>query len=370
MTHTALSVDLGRRSYDIVIGDDVLARAGALMRPHLARPWTAIVTDRHVAALHLEELRRSLAAAGIASDVVLLPPGEGSKRFAEFERLVEALLEYRPERSDCIVAFGGGVVGDIAGFAASVLLRGIDFIQIPTTLLAQVDSSVGGKTGIDSIHGKNLVGSFHQPKLVLADVAVLDSLPRRERAAGYAEVVKYGLIDDPVFFAWLESHGPQVVEGSRPALVQAVTESCRHKARIVAVDERESAQRALLNLGHTFAHALEAEAGFGDLLLHGEAVAIGLVLAFELSAQLGYCPGTDAARVRRHLAAVGLPTHPAAVAGVRFDPEALVRRMQQDKKVRDTRLTFVLARGIGEAFVTREVVPEAVIALLERELAA
>lgn len=370
MTHTALSVDLGRRSYDIVIGDDVLARAGTLIRPHLARPWTAIVTDRNVAALHLEELRRSLAAAGIASDVVVLPPGEGSKRFAEFERLVEALLALRPERSDCLVAFGGGVVGDMAGFAASVLLRGIDFIQIPTTLLAQVDSSVGGKTGIDSVHGKNLVGSFHQPKLVLADVAVLDSLPRRERAAGYAEIVKYGLIDDPAFFAWLESHGPQVVEGRRPALVQAVTESCRHKARIVAVDERESGQRALLNLGHTFAHALEAEAGFGDLLLHGEAVAIGLVLAFELSAQLGYCPGADAARVRRHLAAVGLPTHPAAIDDVRVDPEALVRRMHQDKKVQDARLTFVLARGIGQAFVTREIEPEAVITLLERELAA
>lgn len=369
MTHTALSVDLGRRSYDIVIGDDVLARAGTLIRPHLARPWTAIVTDRNVAALHLEELRRSLAAAGLASDVVVLPPGEGSKRFAEFERLVEALLALRPERSDCLVAFGGGVVGDMAGFAASVLLRGIDFIQIPTTLLAQVDSSVGGKTGIDSVHGKNLVGSFHQPRLVLADSDVLKTLPKREMLAGYAEVAKYGIIGDAAFFAWLETDAARVVAGDAEAVARAVTVSCEAKARVVAADEREAGLRETLNFGHTFGHALEAESGFSDALLHGEAVAFGMVLAARLSVVLGHCPAKDADRVAAHLAAIGLPARFKSLPQYKWNAERLVEHMAHDKKVRDGRVGFVLTRGIGTAFTARDVPADRVRATLERALA-
>jgi 3-dehydroquinate synthase len=365
-----VEVALGARSYDILVGDGLLARAGALVAPLLRRPRTVIVTDSVVARLHLETLTAALAAAGIAAETVLVPPGEESKSFAELERLVERLLELEVERRDCLIAFGGGVVGDLAGFAASILRRGVDFIQIPTTLLAQVDSSVGGKTGINSRHGKNLVGSFHQPRLVIADVTLLDTLPRRERLAGYAEVVKYGAITDAPFFLWLEEHGAGVVEGERAAQIRAVVTSCRHKARIVAADEREEGMRALLNFGHTFGHALEAEAGFSSRLLHGEAVAIGMVMAMELSAMLGLCPGEDAARLRRHLAGLGLPTGPTAVPGVVFDAPALVRHMQQDKKVEGGRLTFILSRGIGQALISRDVAAAQVMALLEQELAA
>jgi 3-dehydroquinate synthase len=253
------------------------------------------------------------------------------------------------------VALGGGVIGDLTGFAAAILLRGLDFVQVPTTLLAQVDSSVGGKTGIDSPQGKNLIGSFHQPRLVLADTEALSTLPRRELLAGYAEIVKYGLIDDPEFFHWLETHGHKVIDGDPEARLHAIYKSCQAKARIVAADERESGQRALLNLGHTFGHALEAETGFSEALLHGEAVAIGMVMAFELSVRLGLCPAEDAERLRRHLAAVGLPTDPGHIEGRVFSPAALIEHMTRDKKVRDGRMTFVLARGIGQAFLTRDV---------------
>jgi 3-dehydroquinate synthase len=274
------------------------------------------------------------------------------------------------ERSSLLVAFGGGVIGDLAGFAASILLRGLDFIQIPTSLLAQVDSSVGGKTGINTPHGKNLVGSFHQPRLVLADTGVLRTLPKRELLAGYAEVVKYGLIDDPDFFQWLEDHGLAIVEGDPAARRHAILTSCAAKAAIVAEDERESGRRALLNLGHTFGHALEAELGYDQRLLHGEAVAIGLVLAFELSTALGLCPAADTAAVRRHLAAVGLPTDLEAVPGVVWSVEALIEHMRRDKKVRDGRVSFVLVRGIGKAFMAGDIALDDVAALLTDQLAA
>ena len=364
-----LSVALGERSYDLRVGQGLVGNAGALLRDVLARPRAVIVTDQRVAALHLPALNQSLDQAGIEHQAVVLPPGEASKSFGQLETLLDRLLEAKVERHDTILALGGGVIGDLAGFAASVLRRGIDFVQLPTTLLAQVDSSVGGKTGINTRHGKNLFGSFHQPRLVLADVGVLDTLPRRELLAGYAEVVKYGLLGDATFFAWLERHGQALVEGNMAARREAVAVSCRAKAAIVGRDEHETGERALLNLGHTFGHALEAEHGFSDRLLHGEAVAIGMVLAFELSEALGQCPGQDVERVRRHLAMVGLPTSPAATQ-VGISAGRLYAHMLQDKKVRDGRTTFILVRGIGQAFISREVAERDVLRVLERELAA
>jgi 3-dehydroquinate synthase len=364
-----VEVALGRRSYEILVGGGLIARAGSLILPQLEDRRALIVTDATVARLYLEELAQSLEAAGIRQESVVLPPGEATKDFRHLEELCGRMLEARIERGNMILALGGGVIGDLAGFAASILLRGIEFIQIPTTLLAQVDSSVGGKTGINTSQGKNLIGSFHQPRMVLADIDALDSLPRRELLAGYAEVVKYGLINDPAFFSWLEGHGADLIEGDSAARRHAVMTSCAAKAAVVAADEREADQRALLNLGHTFGHALEAECGYTGELLHGEAVAIGMVMAFELSAMLGLCPSEDPARVARHLASVGLPTSPAAI-GRGFDASRLVHHMRQDKKVKDGRLTFVLARGIGRAFLSREVEPTQLEALLERALAA
>jgi 3-dehydroquinate synthase len=364
-----VAVDLGPRSYDILVGGGLIARAGGLIAPRLKDRRALIVTDATVARFYLDELARSLEAAGIRQESIVLPPGEATKDFRHLEDLANRLLQARIERGSMILALGGGVIGDLAGFAASIVLRGIDFIQIPTTLLAQVDSSVGGKTGINTAQGKNLVGSFYQPRLVLADIDALDTLPRRELLAGYAEVVKYGLINDPAFFTWLETHGADLVDGDGPARRHAVMTSCAAKAAVVAADEREADQRALLNLGHTFGHALEAECGYTGELLHGEAVAIGMVMAFELSAMLGLGPSEDAARVARHLASVGLPTSPAAI-GRGFDASRLVHHMRQDKKVKDGRLTFVLARGIGRAFLSRDVEMGQVEALLERSLAA
>lgn len=365
-----LKVALAERGYEIVVGSGLLAEAGALLRPVLARPRVVTVVDETVAGLHLEALRGTLEQAGIAHEAVLVPPGETSKSFAELERLLERLIELGVERTDTLIALGGGVVGDLVGLAASLLRRGVAYVQVPTTLLAQVDSSVGGKTGINSKHGKNLIGAFYQPRLVLADVTTLASLPERQLKAGYAEVVKYGLLGDAEFFAWLETHGAAVLAGDPAAQSEAVLRSCRMKAGIVAADERETGERALLNLGHTFAHALEAATGYGGRLLHGEAVAIGMVMAFELSVRLGLCPADDAARVRRHLAGMGLPTSAGAAGIGGFDSAALLTHMQQDKKVRDGRLTFVLARGIGRAFITRAVEPASVVAMLDHELAA
>ncbi len=359
-----ITVALGGRSYDIVVGAGLIAEAGALMRPLLRRAQTVIVTDANVARLHLEALQQSLDRSGIAHHGIVLPPGEETKSFAQYAALAEDILAIGIERGTTLIALGGGVIGDLAGFAAATLLRGIDFVQIPTTLLAQVDSSVGGKTAIDSRHGKNLVGAFHQPRLVIADIDTLASLPERELRAGYAEIVKYGVIRDPVFFAWLEANGAALIAGDPAARRHAVIASCRAKAEIVAGDERESGDRALLNLGHTFAHALEAETGFGTALLHGEAVAIGMCLALDLSARLGLCPRADAARLRRHLAAAGLPTGIPAPNGVPLEAAKLLAHMRKDKKARDGRVTLILARCIGQAFTTGDVLPEALLSFL------
>lgn len=342
-------VELGPRSYDVVVGTGLLERAGELLRPLLRRPRVFVITDRTVAALHGPRLEQGLRAAGLTAPTIVLPPGEGTKDLAHLGQLLDGVLDQRPERGDTLLALGGGVIGDIVGLAASLVLRGIDFIQVPTTLLAQVDSSVGGKTGINTRHGKNLVGAFYQPRLVLADLDALSTLPARELLAGYAEIVKYGLIDDAAFFAWCEANAAELVRGDVARRLYAVTYSVRSKARTVAEDEREAGKRGLLNLGHTFGHALEAATGFSDALLHGEAVAVGMVLAFELSARLGLCPAEDAARVRRHLAATGLPTAPPR--GLGTSAAELVELMRQDKKVREGKITFVLARGIGGAFL-------------------
>ncbi len=369
-----LPVALGARSYDILVGEGLLATADRHLAPLLKRPRVVVVSDETVAALHLPTLTATLRAAGIAVESVVLPPGEQTKDFAHLERLCRRLVELGTERSDLLLALGGGVIGDLTGFAAAILLRGIGFVQLPTTLLAQVDSAVGGKTAIDLPEGKNLIGAFHQPRLVLADSGVLATLPRRELLAGYAEVVKYGLIDRPDFFAWLEQAGSALIAGDAAARRHAVLTSCAAKAAIVARDETESGDRALLNLGHTFGHALEAEVGFGDRLLHGEGVAIGMLLAFELSRDLGLCPAGDVERLRAHLRAIGLPDGEGPGLGGLLPPGLAPRRllhhMGRDKKVEAGRITFILARGIGRAFVARDVDPAAVEALLAARLAA
>jgi 3-dehydroquinate synthase len=361
-------VELGARAYDVVVGAGLFERAGELLQPVLKRKRIFVVTDQNVAQRHGDRLQHGLRAGGIEPLMTVLPPGEGTKNLAHLGGLLDGILDQRPERGDMILAFGGGVVGDLAGLAASLVLRGIDFIQAPTTLLAQVDSSVGGKTGINTKHGKNLVGAFYQPRLVLADIDALATLPVRELRAGYAEVVKYGLIDDAGFFAWCEANGAALLAGDVAARQHAVVYAVRSKARTVEEDERETGRRALLNLGHTFGHALEAALGYSNRLLHGEAIAIGLVLAFDLSARLGLSPAEDAARIRRHLAAVGLPVVPPS--GLGRDAAQLLALMGQDKKVRDGRITFVLARGIGRAYLEREVDPAAVLGLLDNALAA
>ena len=365
-----LRVELGARSYDIMVGPGLLDGAGAVAAPLMRGRRAIVVTDRTVAGLHLGRLRRGLEAAGLEVDEVVVEAGEETKDFVHLQRLLDALLDRRIDRATTIFALGGGVVGDLAGFAASVVLRGIDFIQAPTTLLAQVDSSVGGKTGINTRHGKNLVGSFHQPRLVLADTDTLATLPGRELAAGYAEVVKYGLIDDPDFFAWCEEHGAALLAGDTAACRKAVVESCRAKARVVAADEREAGRRALLNLGHTFAHAAEAAAGYDGCVLHGEAVAVGMALAFDLSVALGHCAPAEAARVRSHLTATGLPTDFGALGLGECSADSLIEAMRQDKKAEGGALTFVLVRGIGHAFVARDVPAEAVRRILARPRAA
>ncbi|MBL8836302.1 MAG: 3-dehydroquinate synthase [Alphaproteobacteria bacterium] len=358
-------VELGARAYDVHIGRGLLERAPALLAPVLRERRIFVVSDETVAAAHWPRLERALGQAGIAATLVVLPPGERTKDFAHLELLLDRILDRQPERRSLLLALGGGVIGDLVGLAASLLLRGVDFVQVPTTLLAQVDSSVGGKTAIDTRHGKNLVGSFHQPRLVLADLDALATLPARERRAGYAEIVKYGLIDEPAFFDWLERNGAGVVDGDEAAQAHAVAQSVRAKARIVAADEREGGARALLNLGHTFGHAIETAQGFGGLL-HGEAVGVGMVLAFDLSVRLGLCPAEDAARLRRHLGALGMAVAPPPG----LDPRRLVALMGHDKKVQDGRITFILARGIGRAFVTADVPADAVLDLLGAALAA
>jgi 3-dehydroquinate synthase len=364
------SVALGERSYDIAVGPNLISNAAQLIAPLIDREPVIIVTDDNVAGYHLDNLNDSLKSAGIASTVITLPAGENTKGFDGFQDLATEILDTSPERRSTLIALGGGVVGDITGFAASVILRGIDFIQIPTTLLAQVDSSVGGKTGINTRHGKNLVGSFYQPRLVLADTGALNTLPRRELLAGYAEIVKYGLLGDKVFFEWLEKNGKALIDGDESLRQQAVIKSCRAKAEIVGRDEKEAGDRALLNLGHTFGHALEAETGFGEKLLHGEAVAIGMMMAFDLSAQIGLCPVEDATRVRAHLESIGLPVQPTDVSDQLWNSTALLNHMSQDKKVRDGKITFILAQGIGDAFITSDIDVSDVKALLDKAIAA
>ena len=351
----ALTVDLGERSYDILVGDGLLASAGKLIAPILAEPRAVVITDENVEKHFLGTLEKSLDESGIDHQSIVLEAGEQTKDFAHVEALWGQLLDHRVERTTTLIALGGGVVGDITGFAAAVTLRGMDFIQIPTTLLAQVDSSVGGKTGINTPQGKNLIGAFHQPRLVLADIGALASLPPREMRAGYAEVVKHGLIANADFFAWLEANGPAVIEGDPEACRHAVLTSCRAKASIVQADETEKGSRALLNLGHTFGHALEAQTGYSNALNHGEAVAIGLGLAFDLSVRMGLCPGDDRDRLRGHLAAVGLPVGLDDLTDGGWSAAGLIDLIGQDKKVRSGAMTFVLLRGIGQAFITQDV---------------
>ncbi len=372
-TPITVEVALGQRAYDIVIGRDVLSSLGqriAALRPG-AR--AAIVTDHTVARHWLAPAEQALHEAGIATSRIVVGEGEASKTYGVFGRVCEELIAARVERDDLVVALGGGVIGDLAGFAASVIRRGVDFVQVPTTLLAQVDSSVGGKTGINSPQGKNLIGAFHQPVLVVADTAVLDTLSQRQFRAGYAEVAKYGLLGDAGFFAWLEANCQDIFSGGA-AREHAVATSCRAKAAIVARDERESGERALLNLGHTFGHALEAATGFSDRLFHGEGVAVGMVLAAELSAELGLLAPEAAARIARHLAAVGLTTRPQDIAGFTqeglADADRMMELMAQDKKVKRGRLTFIVLEAIGRAAIRSDIDPAMVRDFLARKLGA
>lgn len=366
-----LTVGLGARAYDILIDASLLDSAGAHLGPLLKRPRTVIVTDENVLAAQGPRLMKGLSAYGISAETVALPPGEATKSMARLEWLLQRLIELEVDRGDLLLAFGGGVVGDIAGFAAAVLRRGCRFAQIPTSLLAQVDSAVGGKTGVNLPQGKNLVGAFHQPVLVLADLAALDTLPARELRAGYAEVIKYAALGDEAFFAWLEENGEALLAGDRAARAYAVRTSCAMKAAIVARDEREAGERALLNLGHTFGHALEAATGYGEALLHGEAVAAGMGLAFDYSVRLGVCPRADAGRLKAHLKRVGLPAGPADIPALHgVAPEALLAHMRQDKKVAAGRLALILARGIGKAYIAENADADSILAFLEEKIPA
>jgi 3-dehydroquinate synthase len=354
-------VELGERSYDIVVGKGLLATAGERIKQILPEPEIVIITDINVAdAGFLKTLEGSVKAAEVKYESIILPPGEQTKSFEQLEKLLNQLLELKPNRNITLVALGGGVIGDLTGFAASSLLRGVNFIQIPTTLLAMVDSSVGGKTGINTSYGKNLVGAFYQPKMVLADISVLDSLPERQFLSGYAEVVKYSLINNPEFFAALESVGKDIS-------IDEIVTCCESKAAIVSADEKEAGQRALLNLGHTFAHALEAETGYGEKLMHGEAVSIGMVLAFKFSSVLGLCSNDDVKKVEAHLSNVGLPVAVSDIDGVDFPAEQLLKHIQHDKKNSAGKLVFILAKGIGKSFVDKDVDANQLLQFLTKE---
>ncbi|MEP1962991.1 3-dehydroquinate synthase [Tateyamaria sp.] len=361
-------VPLGARAYDVVIGPGLFAQAGALISPMLPRPRVAIVTETRVATLHLDALRAGLAAVGIQSEALALPPGETTKSWAHLEQVSEWLLDQKIERRDVVIALGGGVIGDLVGFACAILRRGVRFVQVPTSLLAQVDSSVGGKTAINASQGKNLIGAFHQPSLVLADTDTLNTLTPRDFLSGYGEVMKYGLLGDADFFEWLEQNAPAMAGGDMGLRVRAVKRSVEMKAAIVTRDETEQGERALLNLGHTFCHALEAATGYGDRLLHGEGVAIGCGLAFEVSSRLGLCSQEDPSRVRAHLKAMGMKTDLSDIPGDLPGAEALLELMGQDKKVVAGTLNFVMARGIGDAFVTSDVSSDVVLDVLNDAL--
>ncbi|MBY5817128.1 3-dehydroquinate synthase [Rhizobium leguminosarum] len=360
-------VPLGERAYDILIGPGLIARAGAEIASRLKGRKAAVVTDENVAPLYLKALVASLDEAGIAAAEVVLPAGEKTKSFEHLMTACDKVLEARVERNDYVIALGGGVIGDLSGFAAGIVRRGVRFVQVPTSLLSQVDSSVGGKTGINSRHGKNLIGVFHQPDLVLADTDVLNSLSEREFRAGYAEVAKYGLIDKPDFFAWLEANWKAVFAGGS-ARIEAIAASCQAKADVVVADERENGQRALLNLGHTFGHALEAATAYdSSRLVHGEGVSIGMVLAHEFSARMNLASTDDAWRVERHLKEVGLPTRMSDIPGDLPPAETLMDAIAQDKKVKGGKLTFILTRGIGQSFVADDVPASEVISFLREK---
>jgi shikimate kinase/3-dehydroquinate synthase len=364
----SVRVELDERSYDVLIGGGLVRDAGTLIKARLGKVKCGVVTDENVARHHLAALEDSLKAEGLFAGSIVMKPGEATKSFRDLTMLSERLLELGLERGDLVVPFGGGVIGDLAGFAAGILRRGVRFVQIPTSLLAQVDSSVGGKTGINTPQGKNLIGVFHQPSLVIADTSVLTTLPPRQMRSGYAEVAKYGLLGDAPFFSWLEDNWRAIFGNNGPEVTKAIETSVAAKAAIVARDEMEMGDRALLNLGHTFGHALEAWTGYSDRLFHGEGVAIGMCMAFRLSEHLGICPRGRATRVAKHLKAVGLPTKISDIAGGRADAGELLRLMAQDKKVRAGKATFILVRDIGQAFVSRDVTPETVKAFLGREI--
>lgn len=352
-----LHVSMGDRSYDIFIGDGGIAHAGDILKGILKAPRAIIVTDENVAKEWLQPLRESLKGAGIKSREIILPPGEHTKSMEHLSGLLDNLLEHNIDRKTTLIALGGGVVGDLTGFAAAIVMRGVDFVQIPTTLLAQVDSSVGGKTGIDTRYGKNLIGAFHQPRAVITDTLTLNTLPMRERLCGYAEVLKYGVINDRAFFDWLQLNARKLLDGDAGARREAILRSCANKARIVAADEREAGMRALLNLGHTFGHAIEAQVGFEDKLKHGEAVAIGMVMALDLSVRLAMISEGERDLVKAHLDDVGLPTDIRGLAGGNWTSDVLLEHMSRDKKTQDGRLTFILARGIGNSIVANDVDP-------------
>lgn len=362
------TVDLGARSYEILIGENILDEAATYISPLLNRPRTVIITDENVAKHQLLRLEANLNNSTVQFETIVLPAGEATKSMEMFNLLLDQLLSMRLERSDTIIALGGGVIGDLVGFVASVYLRGIDFIQIPTTLLAQVDSSVGGKTGINSKYGKNLIGAFHQPKLVLIDVTTLETLEKRHIIAGYAEVVKYGLINDADFFNWLKENGEALISGptdkSRALRTEAILKSCEAKAAVVAKDEKEAGSRALLNLGHTFGHAFEAENGYNDNLYHGEAVAMGMIMAFDLSEKMGLCEKEECDQIRLHFNTVGAQK----ASAFNFDVDKLLHHMKGDKKMSDGKLTFVIARGIGKSFLSKDVDMEDVKAVLKSAL--
>ncbi|MDA9910290.1 3-dehydroquinate synthase [Amylibacter sp.] len=353
--HDKVDVKLGNRSYSIHIGTDLLKSAGDFILPLLRRKKVAIITDSNIAALHLNDLKQSLLSYDIDISVLSLPPGERTKSWEYIEKTVEWLLAEHIERDDLIIAFGGGVIGDLVGFAASILRRGVRFVQIPTSLLAQVDSSVGGKTGINSLNGKNLIGAFNQPQMVLIDINLLDTLSARDFLAGYGEVMKYGLLGDCDFFEWLEDNALDMAKGNTEKRIYAVKRSCEMKADIVSQDEQEKGQRALLNLGHTFCHALETATGLSDRLLHGEGVGIGCALAFETSMRLGLCPQETPSRVRAHLIKMGMKVSLSDIPGTLPNSEELIRLMQQDKKAVDGKIAFIMAKEIGNAFILPDI---------------
>ncbi len=369
-THLTVRVGLGTRSYDILVGDALVAQPTRALTQLIGGRRCAVGTDRTVAELHLPRFEAMLKSIGARVSSIVLPAGEATKSFGHLETLCGDILDLKITRNDILIAFGGGVIGDLTGFAAAITRRGIDFIQVPTTLLAQVDSSVGGKTAINVPQGKNLIGAFYQPKLVMADTAVLASLPDRERMAGFAEVIKYGLICDAQFFDWLSSNGADVLAGEPGALRHAIARSCQIKADVVAADERETGQRALLNLGHTFGHAIEAHGGYDGRILHGEAVSIGMIMAHQVSHALGLLASNELDRVLDTFAKLGMPRRPGRFGLDDLTPDIMLQHMAQDKKNIDDRITLILSRGIGKAFLTRDVTASALRPLLEKLLAA